>query len=190
MTSSFLVCCSKGTSSFWDLVRFQEICSEKIGSICFAIYLWGAFMLGFKSLKNIGSSELSRFTANFARSSTCSLPGMPIWPGTQQKKILSSRWTVLLLVSQLSQETISPTKGWSGWGFFQSLHCRKWVGEDSRWTVVSKPGNDFSNQRMIGMGVFQSLHCRKWVGENYEVFFDRAFNEFQCYKRSARSSGE
>ena len=50
-----------------------------------------SFMLGFKSLKNIGSSEVSRFTASFARSSTCSLPGMPIWPGTQQKKILSSR---------------------------------------------------------------------------------------------------
>ena len=30
-------------------------------------------------------SEVSRFTASFARSSTCSLPGMPIWPGTQQK---------------------------------------------------------------------------------------------------------
>ena len=31
-------------------------------------------MLGFKSLKNIGSSDVSRFTtASFARSSTCSL---------------------------------------------------------------------------------------------------------------------
>ena len=47
-------------------------------------------MLSFKSLKNIGSSDVSRFTiASFARSSTCSLPGMPIWPGTQQKKIQS-----------------------------------------------------------------------------------------------------
>ena len=49
-------------------------------------------MLGFKSLKNIGSSELSRFTANFARSSTCSLPGMPIWPGAQQKKNIAAEY--------------------------------------------------------------------------------------------------
>ena len=92
MTSSFLVCCSKGT--------FQPLRSGTISRNLFGedwlhlfchIFVRCSFMLGFKSLKNIGSSELSRFTANFARSSTCSLPGMPIWPGTQQKKILSSR---------------------------------------------------------------------------------------------------
>ena len=55
--------------------------------------------------------------------------------------------------------------------------------EDTKFQVnsyVSMPGKDFSNQRMIGMGVFQSLHCRKGVREDYEVFFGRAFNEFQC----------
>ena len=127
MTSSFLVCCSKGTFQF---LRSGTISRNLFGEDWLHLFCHTfvrcSFMLGFKSLKNIGSSELSRFTANFARLSTCSLPGMPIWPGTQQKKILSSRWTVILV----SQERISPTKGWLGCFFFQSLHCRKGVRED------------------------------------------------------------
>ena len=92
MTSSFLVCCSKGTFQFLrsDMISRNLFGEDWLHLFCY-IFVRYLFMLGFKSLKNIGSSELSRFTANFARSSTCSLPGMPIWPGTQQKKILSSR---------------------------------------------------------------------------------------------------
>ena len=92
MTSSFLVCCSKGSLQF---LRSGTISSNMFGEDWLHLFCHTfvrcSFMLGFKSLKNIGSSEVSRFTASFARSSTCSLPRMPIWPGTQQKKILSFR---------------------------------------------------------------------------------------------------
>ena len=64
--------------------------------------------------------------------------------------------------------------------------------EDTEFQVnsyVSKPGKDFSNQRMIGMGVFQSLHSRKGVREDYEVFLIEPSMSFSA-KRSARSSAE
>ena len=98
-------------------------------------------MLGFKSLKNIGSSELSRLFY------------------CQLCKIIN------LLITRDAEMARNPAE------------------EDTKFQVnsyVSKPGKDFSNQRMIGMEVFQSLHCRKGVREDYEVFFDRVFNEFQC----------
>ena len=117
MISSFLVCCSKRTLQF---LRSGTISNNLFGEDWLHLFCHKfvrcLFMLDFKYLKNFGSSEVLRFTASFARSSTCSLPGMPIWPGTQQKKILSSRWTVILV----SQERISPTKRWSGWGFFKA----------------------------------------------------------------------
>ena len=47
--------------------------------------------------------------------------------------------------------------------------------EDTKFQVnsyVSMPGNDFSNQRMIGMGVFQSLHCSSSSSSSSSLFND------------------